>query len=223
MRAIWRVRSRSMASVGAVHVRARAIAFPRRVEEPLRPSPPAPPLGTCCKAQETVVEGEALLIPSPLPRSSRARSRGAPVRPREPSPAAQRGRARRGPTTPPAGAFPATVAAPWRDTKVLKPAYPMCDIGSLARGRLRPPSTPSFKHHCRDSGRAWAPLPELRRAPRRPPTRHGRRPRPRPPETPPGETRLRRQTVARASFGIEGAEPLASPFVGTKGMLALDP
>ena len=23
--------------------------------------------------------------------------------------------------------------------------------------------------------------------------------------------------------GIEGAEPLASPFVGTKGMLALDP
>ena len=100
MRAIWRVRSRSMASVGAVHVRARAIAFPRRVEEPLRPSPPAPPLGTCCKAQETVVEGEALLIPSPLPRSSRARSRGAPVRPREPSPAAQTGRARRGPTTP---------------------------------------------------------------------------------------------------------------------------
>ena len=60
----------------------------------------SPPLGTRCKAQETVVEGGALLTRPLPPRSSRARSRGAPVRPREPSPAAQRGRARRGPTTP---------------------------------------------------------------------------------------------------------------------------
>ena len=32
-----------------------------------------------------------------------------------------------------------------------------------------------------------------------------------------------RLSGARASFGIEGAEPLASPFVGTKGRLAYAP
>ena len=102
----------------------------RRVEEPLRPSPPAPPLGTCCKAQETVVEGEALLIPSPLPRSSPSPlswCAGAPTRAFTGS---SDGTRPPGANNPPAGAFPATVAAPWRDTKVLKPAYPMRYIGA---------------------------------------------------------------------------------------------
>ena len=37
-----------------------------------------------------------------------------------------------------------------------------------------------------------------------------------------GEPPPASSAAVRASFGIEGAEPLASPFVGTKGMLAHD-